>query len=605
MKHAREFAWDGLHVFVLVGFAVAQPLFAVLCKGPAFFVTRRSEPGDIVALAAILCFGLPAAIVFVEFLIGLVNHTARKCVHFVIVAVLLALFALPVLKNLDRIPGIACVIGAAVLGLVAAAAYYRFNPVRAFATVLSPAILVFPLLFLCRGPVSEIVWSQSGVEGSSCSNRSVTIRRPAPVVFIVLDEFPTVSLMDERRQIDPVRYPNFAAFAREATWFRNMTTNSPATVMAVPTLLTGKYPTGPIDPSLPTLGDHPINLFTLLEESYDVYGFEISTDLCPTEPDDVLATATVSTMASDLWVVYRHIAVPRSLLREGFPDITAKWADFQGRDPVRTRGSNKKYGRLGHYRQVFSTFRPTSRPPLYFAHLMLPHTPFIYLPSGEQYAKGDGRLAATVQPIRFSGVWVEDEKMVAREYQRHLLQVGCTDTLVGELMAHLKQVGLYDDALIVLVADHGVCHRPGQWRRNLSEETLGDVMPVPLLIKAPRQKVGGISDRNVESIDVLPTIAGILGMDLPCPVDGSDALDPLVPERPRKVIYQFGPALYPKTRVAGGRFIVDAAFQQMYAALDRKLRLFGSGRNPNGLYQLEPQGNWGQGQLGQLGAGRE
>ena len=597
----RDWLTDSLHVFVLAGFAIAQPLFSVLSKGPTFFVARRSEPVDVILLAVILCIGLPAVIVLGEFLIGLANRTARKRAHFCVVAILLTILVLPVVKRLDWIPGIVCVIGAITFGLVAAGAYYRFTPVRALTTVLSPTILVFPILFLCHGPVSEVVWRQSEGEESSSSIPQVTIRNPVPIVFIVFDEFSTVSLMDEQRQIDPIRYPHLAAFAKEATWFRNMTTVSPWTIGAVPALLTGKYPDKLGKPPLPTLRNHPVNLFTLLEKSHDVRAFEMITQLCPPEGGATMPER-MRAMASDLWVVYRHIMVPRSLVRDGFPDITAQWNNFRGREPNRVQRLHipdwHLTTRVLRWRKIVASFQPMpeSRPPLYYVHLLLPHVPYLYLPSTELYAEGDGRVAATVEKGDRK-VWTEDERIVAREHQRYLLQVGCTDTLVGELMDHLKRVGLYEDALIVLAADHGVCFRPGESRRcglqrgdlsGANKVGLATTMSIPLLIKAPHQKIGAISDRNVESIDVLPTIAGILGMELHCPVDGNDALDPLAPERLQKTFYSACPADDPKTRAEDGRIIVDASFQQMYEALDRKLRLFGSGRNPAGLYQLEP-----------------
>jgi hypothetical protein len=52
------------------------------------------------------------------------------------------------------------------------------------------------------------------------AERSTRPSRPH-VVLLILDELPGDSLLDERGRIDPGRYPNLAAFAARATWFRN------------------------------------------------------------------------------------------------------------------------------------------------------------------------------------------------------------------------------------------------------------------------------------------------------------------------------------------------------------------------------------------------
>ena len=67
--------------------------------------------------------------------------------------------------------------------------------------------------------------------------------------MVVFDEFPLTSLLDEHYQIDSVRYPHFAALAEQSTWFRNATTVSGDTVVAVPSLLTGQYPDGFVCPA--------------------------------------------------------------------------------------------------------------------------------------------------------------------------------------------------------------------------------------------------------------------------------------------------------------------------------------------------------------------
>ena len=582
MQETRQWPAHGIHVFVLWVFAIAQPLFAVLSDGPAFFIVHHCKPLDVYLLVVLLCGVLPALIVLAEGLAGLAGRTARLRVHLGVVAVLLTIGFLPVLKRAEGVPGIVCVAGAAVIGAAGAWCYYRFGSVRTFFSVLAPAVVLFPGLFLFHSPVSRIVLDRAETDPA---RQAAPVENPAPVILVILDEFPTTSLMDRKREIDPILYPNFAALAREATWFRNATTVHPATTAAIPCILTGRYPRRPGHPPAPTVGRYPKNLFTLLAGTYRLYSSMHCTSLCPPTLNQVSADAgflkRARAVSSDIWVIYRHIMVPRDLIREGFPEIAGKWGDFRGhvralKDP------------LGSFREFVDALRPAAEPRLYVLHCMLPHRPFEYLPSGKRYGQDRQPWPSPVKQTKWK--WVDDERLIAREYQRHLLQVGCTDTLIGELIEHLEQVGLYDEALIVITADHGACLRPGECRREVVKSNVEDIMPVPLLIKAPRQKKGSISDRNVESIDVLPTIAHLLGVKIPWRVDGSNALDPAAPQRPQKTIHQCYLARYPEFAEPDGRIVVDGAFERKYVGLDRKLALFGSGEDPHGLYRLGPHG---------------
>ena len=65
--------------------------------------------------------------------------------------------------------------------------------------------------------------------------------------------------------IDAVRYPSFARLAKEGTWYPRATTAHEHTTGAVPAILTGRLPRSG---SMPTLEDHPENLFTMLGETY-------------------------------------------------------------------------------------------------------------------------------------------------------------------------------------------------------------------------------------------------------------------------------------------------------------------------------------------------
>ena len=63
-------------------------------------------------------------------------------------------------------------------------------------------------------------------------------------------------------------------------------------------------------------------------------------------------------------------------------------------------------------------------------------------------------------------------------------------------------------------------------------------MLVPLIIKLPNQVAGFISDRNVETVDIVPTIASVLSSRVPYDVDGRSLLDSVQTERTEKVFVQ-------------------------------------------------------------------
>ena len=74
------------------------------------------------------------------------------------------------------------------------------------------------LLFVTASPASVLLGD------GAAHPLSVTIRRPARVVMLVLDEFPEESLLDGNGHVDAALFPNFAALADASTWYRNDTT---------------------------------------------------------------------------------------------------------------------------------------------------------------------------------------------------------------------------------------------------------------------------------------------------------------------------------------------------------------------------------------------
>ncbi|MEE2775677.1 MAG: alkaline phosphatase family protein, partial [Acidobacteriota bacterium] len=91
---------------------------------------------------------------------------------------------------------------------------------------------------------------------------------------------------------------------------------------------------------------------------------------------------------------------------------------------------------------------------------MLPHLPWEHLPSGSRY--NDRR---EVPGLVREDFWGPDEGLVAAAYYRLLLQTQALDALTGELFERLRDLGVFEEAMVILTSDHGASFRPDASRR--------------------------------------------------------------------------------------------------------------------------------------------
>jgi arylsulfatase A-like enzyme len=96
-------------------------------------------------------------------------------------------------------------------------------------------------------------------------------------------------------------------------------------------------------------------------------------------------------------------------------------------------------------------------------------------------------------------------------------EIAYSDALVGELFDQLRGAGRYDDALIIVLSDHGEGlgdHGESEHGLLLYRETL----QVPLMIRLPGGQRGGERiERPVALVDVMPTVLGLLKLPLGAP----------------------------------------------------------------------------------------
>ena len=121
-----------------------------------------------------------------------------------------------------------------------------------------------------------------------------------------------------------------------------------------------------------------------------------------------------------------------------------------------------------------------------------------------------------VQTVRVSA-WLHDLPPLPEARLRYRREVEAVDAAVGEILAELDRLGLYDDTLIVLTSDHGEAlgeHGTMGHGASLYDEALR----VPLFVKPPAgsalaEPLEAGRDRLARLIDVAPTMLDLLGLN--------------------------------------------------------------------------------------------
>ncbi len=582
----KQLSWAYLNLAVLWTLGVSQPLFDLLKDNPAFFAARGSTGFDIVSFSVLLVVLPPALLLALELLVGLANRRARAPAHLVLIAALVALIAAQALKNsLGGSDTVLIVLSLAVGGGLAVL-YSRAEPVRLFLRVLSPVPLVFLALFLFTNPISKLAFPD---EAEARTIGGVT---RSPIVVVQLDEFPATTLMDGRERIDVSRYPGFGELARTATWFRNATTVYDSSERAQPAIMDGELPE---EDRLPTSADHPNSIFSLFAKTHRLHVSDEDTsvcsrDLCKDERGSEGYASRLESMTEDLGLVWLHVVAPPGAEAE-LPSVSENWGNFGGSDDAqetappprrsdraRTTLRNLAGGRQIRFEQWIAGIEAGRKPQLALKQSLLPHVPWQYMPDGRLYRDQAPELIPGLSNLVYG-----DQAQLDVTLQRHYLQAGFADLELQRLWRRLKQEGMWDDALIVVTADHGIAFQRGLFRhRRLTRRTMGEIANVPLLIKAPGQKRGRTDDAFVETPDILPTIFEILDLDPLVKMDGRSAFSKDV--RDRDWIRWWVRGKFNEVRVPGDEFL-----RARRRIVERNTRLLGTGRDgPDRLYRIGP-----------------
>lgn len=521
----RRFGTQAASLLGVAGVAICQPVLDLFGRNPTFFVAGRYSAGQIVAFALVVALAPAAVAVALVGLARAVHRRAGAVAYVALLALLAGMFGLSVARAVGVRGLVPAGLLAGVIALAVVVADRCLAPARQFLTYLAAGNLVFVGSFLFTSPTARLVSAEAGA--GTWATEPVELE--GPVVVLVLDELPLTSLLRPDGSIDAARFPRFAELAARSTWFRNASTESTETFTSVPSILSGRRGG---DDDVPSLRDYPDNLFTLVGDRYPVHRYETVTDLCPPDVCPPPERGRLHRALADAAVVYGHRVLPEPLGAR-LPPVDAAWGGFLGDASEAPPASEElrelldkgleewvkeDFGAVSGLRGVLAGI--DGGPSLNVAHVLLPHQPWRLTPELVPATHRSRTLDLPESP--------DDpafDRTVRELQQAHLLQVGAADTLVGELIDHLDEVGAWDDALVVVVADHGIDLSPPELTRDLLPGNEDEVLRIPLFIKAPGQRQGEVRDDPATTLDVVPSVVDLLDVEVDRELPGHSLFD--------------------------------------------------------------------------------
>lgn len=153
-----------------------------------------------------------------------------------------------------------------------------------------------------------------------------------------------------------------------------------------------------------------------------------------------------------------------------------------------------------------------------FVHYTEPHEPYVY---HRDFDEGYDDFEPKFYPPGSS----------RKKIKKYDTEVGFVDHYIGELLGKIKEYDLYEDSLIIFLADHGESFGEHDYYGH-GRRLYNSGLHVPLVVKLPGAEAKDTEiDRNVSLLDVAPTILSRLDIPVPEDMEGRDLFIENNPDR--------------------------------------------------------------------------
>ncbi|HSZ82665.1 MAG TPA: sulfatase-like hydrolase/transferase [Polyangia bacterium] len=167
--------------------------------------------------------------------------------------------------------------------------------------------------------------------------------------------------------------------------------------------------------------------------------------------------------------------------------------------------------------------------------------------------------------------------------EKYDYEIAFADLWLGKLLDAVKRLGLADDTVVVVMADHGEAwgeHKAYFHGSDLFDEQLR----VPLVIAVPGQRPHVFPD-EVALVDVGPTLLDMVGV-APFPTMRGHSLLPLLEGKPRAPHPIFSEMLPATAWPHHAVMMVDGAYKLIHRVSDRRWELYDLGADPTEQHNL-------------------
>lgn len=166
------------------------------------------------------------------------------------------------------------------------------------------------------------------------------------------------------------------------------------------------------------------------------------------------------------------------------------------------------------------------KPFLLFAHLWDPHTPYgppppfdtMHYQPDEPSNGPDLANVIAIAPDYYSAFLGEMKLKKENDYDYVVAQydgeISYVDAQIGRIIAHLKETGVWDNTVLVLMSDHGEAF--GEGDIYFDHHGLYDaVTRIVLMCRTPHSLPGQRCSAMVSTEDILPTLGALCGWEMP------------------------------------------------------------------------------------------